>query len=183
MSSYATLGFPRASGDGPDRGAGISAQCVFPPRERGWSVLATAMEAIAVVSPARAGMVPTLMNALFSERGFPPRERGWSPRPWPRTCGAGVSPARAGMVPGCGLPPPRCHRFPRASGDGPWSVHRQFVRRGFPPRERGWFREDAQDLQRQRVSPARAGMVPITGTVTDAADSFPRASGDGPAPD
>ena len=109
MSSYATLGFPRASGDGPDRGAGISAQCVFPPRERGWSVLATAMEAIAVVSPARAGMVPTLMNALFSERGFPPRERGWSPRPWPRTCGAGVSPARAGMVPGCGLPPPRCH--------------------------------------------------------------------------
>ena len=50
--------FPRASGDGPERLLVGNEDLPFPPRERGWSLLAVVHGATPKVSPARAGMVP-----------------------------------------------------------------------------------------------------------------------------
>ena len=75
---------------------------------------------------------------------------------------AGVSPARAGMVPPKMVPSGTQAGFPRASGDGPWHEYfkRMFI--GFPPRERGWSHGICDARPHQCVSPARAGMVPLT---------------------
>ena len=90
----------------------------FPPRERGWSHSAPVALQGAVVSPARAGMVPPdalgscsamcfprasgdgpLIRPPSSASGlFPPRERGWSHGKLHLVASILVSPARAGMV-------------------------------------------------------------------------------------
>ena len=54
----AELSFPRASGDGPKAAAEALKAREFPPRERGWSPGIFRASAPAMVSPARAGMVP-----------------------------------------------------------------------------------------------------------------------------
>ena len=115
-----------------------------------------------------------------SQLGFPPRERGWSQGCDSADHAEHVSPARAGMVP---PKAGRCERllgFPRASGDGPFCRALAISGNMFPPRERGWshvLRGLHVDL---RVSPARAGMVPLGLLSNFDASSFPRASGDGP---
>ena len=196
-------GFPRASGDGPVLSSPSVFPSPFPPRERGWSLRQGQRFAFAGVSPARAGMVPGSKLDVVVRCGFPrasgdgppyvptgacmgsfpPRERGWSPATqiWPgQPC---VSPARAGMVPK--LPSSRRWqwRFPRASGDGPLLRLAAALDAAFPPRERGWSRAVRGQHARQFVSPARAGMVPCSTTRPTARRSFPRASGDGPAPE
>ena len=52
-------------------------------------------------------------------------------------------------------------RFPRASGDGPNVPTWQGKLDVFPPRERGWSLTWSGEQVEQRVSPARAGMVPV----------------------
>ena len=52
------LGFPRASGDGPAPVKASVPIMEFPPRERGWSLVAMGRLMTWFVSPARAGMVP-----------------------------------------------------------------------------------------------------------------------------
>ena len=59
------LGFPRASGDGPDASIAADIAAKFPPRERGWSLLFVASYSAARVSPARAGMVPATLCSPF----------------------------------------------------------------------------------------------------------------------
>ena len=71
-------------------------------------------------------------------------------------------------------------RFPRASGDGPEIRKDAALAKEFPPRERGWSRLRVGAAQGRRVSPARAGMVPIKYLLTLRSQCFPRASGDGP---
>ena len=55
-------GFPRASGDGPALIETRTQIGPFPPRERGWSPDIDGTDGNAVVSPARAGMVPRLLR-------------------------------------------------------------------------------------------------------------------------
>ena len=109
--------FPRASGDGPRTAQGGKAPGEFPPRERGWSLKQGIPIARAVVSPARAGMVPRLVadcrrRMCFPRASgdgpstatlpcgisaFPPRERGWTPDAARVGQVRRVPPARAGM--------------------------------------------------------------------------------------
>ena len=91
---------------------------------------------------------------------FPPRERGWSPDLERQAAFRDVSPARAGMVPRRGMHPARSRSFPRASGDGPSSGLPWASWSWFPPRERGWSPSGTLHVHAERVSPARAGMVP-----------------------
>ena len=192
--------FPRASGDGPRRSQRKTCLATFPPRERGWSLLALRIQCLAIVSPARAGMVPSSSPACstatrfprasgdgplfglwrFARVAFPPRERGWSPDNRPIQGTGCVSPARAGMVPTEISCLTGFSRFPRASGDGPAGTHCDTSPNLFPPRERGWSRCLPRRSGNEYVSPARAGMVPTPLLARTAWHRFPRASGDGP---
>ena len=193
--------FPRASGDGPAGRAVCGPGQRFPPRERGWSRFLCGFPDVFLVSPARAGMVPkliqrrrhgcgfprasgdgpNLLHAAFKRRLFPPRERGWSLVPDTIASIEFVSPARAGMVPTAICPPTGRSGFPRASGDGPWQHCRDIAFVGFPPRERGWSPGCPSCPGHWAVSPARAGMVPVVASVIQPVERFPRASGDGRA--
>ena len=114
---------------------------------------------------------------------FPPRERGWSVKRLQRLQGGVVSPARAGMVPCQSVRRWIRRRFPRASGDGPVGLLVLVPNAVFPPRERGWSLQHAPRRGQLPVSPARAGMVPDDPEEALQGYCFPRASGDGPAPD
>ena len=173
-------GFPRASGDGPTPDNATPQPFKFPPRERGWSRFLCGFPDVFLVSPARAGMVPkliqrrrhgcgfprasgdgpNLLHAAFKRRLFPPRERGWSLVPDTIASIEFVSPARAGMVPGSTAEILRSWGFPRASGDGPGEPNFMMARSTFPPRERGWSPGCPSCPGHWAVSPARAGMVP-----------------------
>ena len=198
-ATYAS-GFPRASGDGPRARFWMEKFPKFPPRERGWSHHWRGEAAHRMVSPARAGMVPTLCNShvaqssfprasgdgprhsvnLVQLQQFPPRERGWSQNGCDSGCASAVSPARAGMVPRWVTGTRWVTGFPRASGDGPSSSEPPKHPASFPPRERGWSHAAGQLLGERRVSPARAGMVPSMDQEEVRLSRFPRASGDGP---
>ena len=119
-------------------------------------------------------------QSWWALRMFPPRERGWSlhgrARRW-RSC---VSPARAGMVLRRSVKGEAASGFPRASGDGPGGCERKGHASRFPPRERGWSLRYCKRRSEHRVSPARAGMVPMHFCLLFLFTSFPRASGDGP---
>ncbi len=191
---------PRASGDGPIIPARSRACCVCSPRERGWSCPSSCRTISWSVFPARAGMVRGRRGRRPRSRGVPrasgdgpdrphhmkrhrlcsPRERGWSRLARHARDRELVFPARAGMVRGTPIDYDKLAGVPRASGDGPDPVlaHRQTD--PCSPRERGWSRggEDLEGVQ--GVFPARAGMVPCTGTRVRWAPSVPRASGDGP---
>ena len=91
-----------------------------------------------------------------------------------------VSPARAGMVPSEASICSGAMGFPRASGDGPWTMWEISPMSSFPPRERGWSLVPLADAQPRQVSPARAGMVPDVISCCPLLPCFPRASGDGP---
>ena len=54
--------FPRASGDGPSAVIESPHDVRFPPRERGWSPGMPSARIPRMVSPARAGMVPSLID-------------------------------------------------------------------------------------------------------------------------
>ena len=111
---------------------------------------------------------------------FPPRERGWSLDCKVCMCTGCVSPARAGMVPHLGKEMSVYKGFPRASGDGPNTECGNGLHGWFPPRERGWSRDPTFPRFRLLVSPARAGMVPVSVGQVECLRCFPRASGDGP---
>jgi len=193
-------GLPRASGDGPASAYEYVPVVESPPRERGWSLLADDPGRDGGVSPARAGMVPSISVpsmysfclprasgdgplwrcATGSTPQSPPRERGWSRRTGSPVASSYVSPARAGMVPHprrLALP---YSGLPRASGDGPTLMRPVLNRCQSPPRERGWSLLHGENENLQHVSPARAGMVPAQPTSPPCRQCLPRASGDGP---
>ena len=177
-------------------------EMMFPPRERGWSLIFVLATLPSSVSPARAGMVPLkahhgsictrfprasgdgplCQHGLPSVAMFPPRERGWSHVIGEELYPVVVSPARAGMVPQWGFIGSLKHGFPRASGDGPFQPGDADEWYPFPPRERGWSRSWLNSSSLLDVSPARAGMVPMPRTACSTPPCFPRASGDGPPP-
>ena len=131
--------FPRRRGDGPLTMWVGRSRCWFPPQARGWTVGGGQTNITIPVSPAGAGMDPTLHLWARSLRGFPrrrgdgpfchrfsmarnlfpPQARGWTRRkPWsgPSTK---VSPVGAGMDPSEGSRQDGLGCFPRRRGDGP----------------------------------------------------------------
>ena len=194
------IGFPRACGDGPTDIMARRRAKRFPPRLRGWTLLPGALVRMQDVSPALAGMDPygpaesTHSSSFPRACGdgpdvcsievrrvqFPPRLRGWTLRfgslshHWP------VSPALAGMDPSRWLRDFLLECFPRACGDGPASAVERSGGRLFPPRLRGWTPEGRAARRRDLVSPALAGMDPMTEKAESWSKRFPRACGDGP---
>ena len=155
--------FPRASGDGPCKALPTSMSIGFPPRERGWSLGLYQYTSPTRVSPARAGMVPRRSGSCSAARSFP-RASGDGPR------------RESGRSPGRPFPP-------RERGWSPPGQQRRKHWLGqsqFPPRERGWSPSGTLHVHAERVSPARAGMVPRKQQVAGCCPGFPRASGDGP---
>ena len=194
-------GAPRASGDGPERAGDEHTRSECSPRERGWSLTGLDPGQLALVLPARAGMVP-LMTRGHRQAGCAPRasgdgpdacldpteaglcsprERGWSLGPHDRLAARQVLPARAGMVPSGPNWRGAAPRAPRASGDGPAArfIHRQVLE--CSPRERGWSLGGLMLRWVEVVLPARAGMVPARTLALRPSRRAPRASGDGPA--
>ena len=137
--------FPRRRGDGPLRGALMTAYKEFSPQARGWTRPRAWMHSPLLVFPAGAGMDPTPAGAgrgrgsfprrrgdgpsraqfSISLRRFSPQARGWTPGVCRREIVADVFPAGAGMdllTPwaGSGL-----LSFPRRRGDGPPRDHRR----------------------------------------------------------
>ena len=130
--------FPRTRGDGPIQEQPFSHKTEFPPHARGWTRHPLRLRRGAVVSPARAGMDPSVISTVSPSDGFPrtrgdgpalylavraqdrfsPHTRGWTPEHPAIVRDAMVSPARVGMD----LRPRRVcpdgGRFPRTRGDG-----------------------------------------------------------------
>ncbi len=71
--------------------------------------------------------------------------------------------------------------FPRARGDGPFSVYESRHVKVLPPRSRGWTRRRNAVWRGLRASPALAGMDPPRPPTPSPTPCFPRARGDGPA--
>ena len=192
--------FPRTRGDGPDDQVTTLVQEMFPPHARGWTRPIPRIVQIERVSPARAGMDrcgafrcrssdgfprtrgdgPPQESTGTIVDGFPPHARGWTRGGLRRRQGVEVSPARAGMDRGCTTPTTTRRRFPRTRGDGPVTPRRTAEQRMFPPHARGWTFPSASHPYRERVSPARAGMDPLTLLRSAEGAGFPRTRGDGP---
>ena len=130
--------------------------------------------------PRASGDGPWSLLRVVRPSVFPPRQRGWALGIGFVETAAGVSPAPAGMGPHRGDSHLRGRRFPRASGDGPWSIVEFFNHHLFPPRQRGWALDGRGTAGERPVSPAPAGMGPGTSISATGRTRFPRASGDGP---
>ena len=112
---------------------------------------------------------------------FPPHTRGWTDRTGQ---GAGiprVSPAHAGMDRFSPWRCPATPRFPRTRGDGPARPQRALPTLKFPPHTRGWTITPVIRSLRCRVSPAHAGMDPVSSLMRTGLGRFPRTRGDGPS--
>ena len=132
--------FPRASGDGPLRGAYLRGADLVSPARAGMVPKPPFRKPALTRFPRASGDGPKNLDQVFSVIAFPPRERGWSPAEPGAEYAGQVSPARAGMVPRQPLYSGRRLCFPRASGDGPGPAYKENMYDVFPPRERGWSR-------------------------------------------
>ena len=150
--------FPRRRGDGPLRLLCTKILQPFPPQARGWTRQAEGDRKRPAVSPAGAGMDPSvprrrarsggfprrrgdgpvMRDALLRRGEFPPQARGWTPLPPSSTATTSVSPAGAGMDPRTAPSRPASTRFPRRRGDGPLNCSLDSCLVLFPPQARGW---------------------------------------------
>ena len=92
-----------------------------------------------------------------------------------------VSPARAGMDPNALRLVGHTVGFPRTRGDGPEDYAAAGKAWAFPPHARGWTPSPIHADCPSSVSPARAGMDPVTHSCRLSVLGFPRTRGDGPA--
>ncbi len=107
--------------------------------------------------------------------------RGWSPPPVQDEAADAVVPARAGVVPTDQMLHGAMARGPRACGGGPTSSDSKPKKSKWSPRVRGWSRRSARRIFSGSVVPARAGVVPPTGSSASRPDGGPRACGGGPS--
>ena len=139
MAARTIMCFPRTRGDGPVSASSSSAGGTFPPHSRGWTHPAVIDLSLRGVSPALAGMDPTVHVDELEVLGFPrtrgdgppsshpaapsfrfpPHSRGWTAELADHLRADAVSPALAGMDPSCPTPSWCRRRFPRTRGDGP----------------------------------------------------------------
>ncbi|CAL2060941.1 protein of unknown function [Streptomyces murinus] len=131
---------------------------MWSPRMRGWSRLAGVQQAVVLVVPAHAGVVPSSSRRRGVIRRGPracgggpiadapsglidlwsPRMRGWSLGLQVLAAEGCVVPAHAGVVPGALPRAGRRSRGPRACGGGPAEWTQQAVQLLWSPRMRGW---------------------------------------------
>ena len=152
-------GLPRARGDGPHA------------RRR-----AVVDESL----PRARGDGPPGCNGQTLPRLSPPRPRGWTLPGRRERRPHLVSPAPAGMDPPHFFPERQIKRLPRARGDGPTPPPLCADRRSSPPRPRGWTPHQYRMSIRLYVSPAPAGMDPLSAGRGVPLWCLPRARGDGP---
>ncbi len=151
------------------------------------------------VSPAHAGMDPSLCGGTTlrqclprprgdgphrttSRRAFqksPPPTRGWTLTRAVRCVRRRVSPAHAGMDPRPANDRCLAEALPRPRGDGPPVVCSGYGGERSPPPTRGWTPIRHHPCALPIVSPAHAGMDPISSTATPVFASLPRPRGDG----
>ncbi len=192
--------FPRTRGDGPGRRAVRGSAARFPPHSRGWTRKAPQPGRTDPVSPALAGMDPTVaitggktacfprtrgdgpnaLGNLDSIRSFPPHSRGWTREAHPPASHDHVSPALAGMDRPTSSRRRTAASFPRTRGDGPPTEEHPSCRQSFPPHSRGWTVGRAARRRCPEVSPALAGMDPSSAGPDRPPRCFPRTRGDGP---
>ena len=168
---------PRASGGASWFVAGIMSSNVSSPRERGCFLLGGMGSASQGVLPARAGVLPLGVPSPLRGRWSSPRERGC----YPCTAGTGpaadVLPARAGVLPvGCSWRAVTVGP-PRASGGASDVQRSAHAPRPSSPRERGCFLGRDAGAGRDRVLPARAGVLPLGAPSPLRGRCPPRASG------
>ncbi len=170
------------------------------PRERGSSGVGDGLAGLVAVVPARAGVIPVTRSSCSRVRSRPrasgghppPGHRGTrEPRSSPRERGSShvalrdvlhryVVPARAGVIPCRPSRRTRPRRRPRASGGHPSVVVTLDGQITSSPRERGSSGAVAAGLGRQRVVPARAGVIPLPASASTSTSCRPRASGGHP---
>ncbi len=191
---------PRPRGDGPALSRTGPGQVGSPPPTRGWTQHRQHRGRARDVSPAHAGMdppwtadAPTLpclprprgdgpvsVNANTRVFASPPPTRGWTLHPTHRERGVTVSPAHAGMDPSWRQGWRTGTRLPRPRGDGPEVAGLRSRFTLSPPPTRGWTRVRRVDPVGIRVSPAHAGMDPLTRCHVLMERRLPRPRGDGP---
>ena len=175
----ATLGFPRARGDGPgDRT--LSALSAGSPAPAGMDPSAAAECMPRARLPRARGDGPVGVPRAWPIAMAPPRPRGWT-----RRCGDGASagpgsPAPAGMDP---LRQRTARRgyggFPAPAGMDPAGLHTGGASRRAPPRPRGWTRRRALAVEPPMAPPRPRGWTPAP-VPAHGAVRLPRARGDGP---
>ncbi len=191
---------PRSRGDGPvlEDDRPVRARCS--PLARGWSRGARSRAPCWSVLPARAGMVPGHRRrggggcraprsrgdgpAILRELGISgmcsPLARGWSLLTPVAAVISEVLPARAGMVRPRWASLPTPTYAPRSRGDGPEATLEIALGHECSPLARGWSGVGGAPRGRDRVLPARAGMVPFRRVPVSSSTSAPRSRGDGP---
>ena len=174
------LCLPRASGDRPGDGQGLSLRLASAPRERGSTCSSPRRRDVLAVCPARAGIDPARSPTTAPESGLPrasgdrpatyiaacdpdtsaPRERGSTLRRRHPLLRTPVCPARAGIDPPTATTSSSCARLPRASGDRPDPLPFSLLPDRSAPRERGSTRRQRYHQKCGCVCPARAGIDP-----------------------
>ncbi|SIS12120.1 hypothetical protein SAMN05421833_12928 [Microbispora rosea] len=194
---------PRARGDAPWQGGYVTAFGASAPRPRGCSARRVLVAAVADVGPAPAGMLPASRPISRCCVGRP-RARGDAPRaiarntpeemsaPRRRGCSAVVTvlrglvevgPAPARTLPGCASSKSAGACRPRARGDAPEDGEGEACVEMSAPRPRGCSYLHGDDVRRQGVGPAPAGMLPSRRSRSWPAPRRPRAHGDAPVDD
>ena len=192
--------FPRRRGDAPSSSSASRVRRRFPPQARGCTAKGISGPTGGGVSPAGAGMHLPLVALPAVSLGFP-RRRGDAPPedvrwdflllfpPQARGCTLAteddeplpnVSPAGAGMHPWRHMRY-RGHRsFPRRRGDAPEALTTAASGKMFPPQARGCTGRFPYEVAAHLVSPAGAGMHPVSGSSKRGERRFPRRRGDAP---
>ena len=130
--------------------------------------------------PRTRGDVPSTEPCSGNASAFPPHTRGCTVVVVGRSDDHKVSPAHAGMYPirrGDYQPVPG---FPRTRGDVPGYMQARPFQVGFPPHTRGCTCRPATGREAEDVSPAHAGMYPVSADSLALIGSFPRTRGDVP---
>ena len=181
LESWLSCRISRTRGGDPRRAAYVHPLFLYFPHTRGWSCRLKAVASPLEVFPAHAGVIPSLMTALWTHLSIS-RTRGGDPGTWaridatvtyfPHTRGWSyymlmwkeqimVFPAHAGVIPTLTVLSTLTQGISRTRGGDPV---RQFqLPSGFRyfPHTRGWSRKYPVHLPTKRVFPAHAGVIPL----------------------
>ena len=197
---FASTGFPRPRGDGPDLGLpDVRIDEVSPPT-RGWTPSGRAWQLLCPGFPAHAGMDRGMACGRAGGARFPrprgdgppaascerarsqvsPPTRGWTMSGFFPEQQVSGFPAHAGMDPGNPGGRPGRPGFPRPRGDGPPLLFGQDQPGQVSPPTRGWTPRVPNPARNPFGFPAHAGMDPEYRACGCSARRFPRPRGDGP---
>ena len=200
MSTPST-GLPRVRGDLPSYRDEVCCAGASPPRARGSTAPQERQDGPEAVSPACAGIYPSLARSCFfasrlprvrgdlprchyrpsADPPSPPRARGSTSTRGSRPGLMRVSPACAGIYPGAKGDSTRRAGLPRVRGDLPRRVFVGLADLESPPRARGSTLRQHLLWHQSSVSPACAGIYLIQSFMVSLVPSLPRVRGDLPS--